>query len=200
MGEAAPKTPYRGTDEFRTKEREKYWNLTPEQRARKQAYDREWRRRKRAQLKAEKAATVSPTSPVQTPETATAPKTSPGRTTQPKAKPAQPLRSQDLASYDDLSAHKAKALQKVWRAEVSDYLPEAVTNPASPFSGAGLRTSKMIRLWFDVSKKLDRIVEADSDKLETQQEMTLAVMLECLRRLTGEAPTPAARKLSEIAG
>jgi hypothetical protein len=73
MGEAAPKTPYRGTDEFRAKEREKYWNLTPEQRARKQAYDREWRRRKRAQQKAKKAAAGSPTSPLQPVSETTAP-------------------------------------------------------------------------------------------------------------------------------
>jgi hypothetical protein len=117
----------------------------------------------------------------------------------PEAKPAQPLRSQDLASYEDLSAHKAKTLQKVWRAEVSEYPLEAITNPASPFSGAGLRASKMLCFWFHLGEKLDRIVEADSDKLDAQQEMTLAVMLECLRRLTGEGKTAAAPVLPGIA-
>jgi hypothetical protein len=199
MGEAAPKTPYRGTDEFRAKEREKYWNLTPEQRARKQAYNREWRRRKRAQQKAKKAAAGSPTSPLQPVSETTAPMKPAKPTTQPQAKPAQPMRSQDLASYEELSTHKAKTLQKVWRAEVSEYLLDAITRPDSPFSGAGLRASKMLAFWFNISEKLDRIVEADSDKPASQQEMTLAVMIECLRRLTGEGKTSAAPALPGIA-
>jgi hypothetical protein len=49
----------------------------------------------------------------------------------------------------------------------------------------------MLCFWFNLSEKLDRIVEADSDKPDSQQEMTLAVMLECLRRLTGEGKTGA---------
>ena len=82
---------------------------------------------------------------------------------------------------------------------MGDYLLEAITNPASPFSGAGLRASKMLRFWFNLSEKLDRIVQADSDKPGAQQEMTLAVMLECLRRLTGEGKTAAAPVLPGIA-
>ena len=78
---------------------------------------------------------------------------------------------------------------------MGDYLLEAITNPANPFSGAGLRASKMLCFWFNLSEKLDRIVEADSDKPDSQQEMTLAVLLECLRRLIGEGKTPAAPAL-----
>jgi hypothetical protein len=57
----------------------------------------------------------------------------------------------------------------------------------------------MLCFWFHLGEKLDRIVEADSDKLDAQQEMTLAVMLECLRRLTGEGKTAAAPVLPGIA-
>jgi hypothetical protein len=108
------------------------------------------------------------------------------------------LRSQDLKSYEDLSTHKAKTLQRVWRKKVSEYLLDCLTAPESPIAGAGMRTSKMVCLWFGLADKLSRIVE--QEKPGQTEEFTLAVLLECLRRLVGENPTASAPKLPEIAG
>jgi hypothetical protein len=114
-------------------------------------------------------------------------------------KPAEPAgKAQDLESYEDLSTHKAKALQRVWRKEVSEYLLDCSTAPESPLSGAGMRASKMLFFWFNLGERLDRIVE--QEKPGQTEEFLLAVMLECLRRLTGEAPTPTAPTLPQIAG
>ena len=172
--------------------RKYYEDRTPAQKEQRKAYQRDYMRKRRAKLKAAK-------SPVQPVSEATAPMRPAKPTTQPKTNPVQPLGSQDLVSYDDLSARKAQALQRVWRQDVSDYLLDAVTRPESPLSGAGFRASKMLCFWFNVSEKLDRIIEADTDKPDSQQEMTLAVMLECLRRLTGEGKTAAAPALPGIA-
>lgn len=60
---------------------------------------------------------------------------------------------------------------------------------------AGMRTSKMRCFWFNLSQKLDRIVE--QEKPGQTEEFTLAVLLECLNRLTGSAPTPAPPNLGE---
>jgi hypothetical protein len=98
------------------------------------------------------------------------------------AKPGNALRAQDLKSYDDLSSHKAKALQRVWRKDMSDFLLDAITKKDSPFSGAGLRSSKAIFFWFNLAEKLDRIVEKEEPG--QTEEFLLAVMLECLNRLT----------------
>jgi hypothetical protein len=206
MGEAA-KTPYHLQPEVQQKQRERYLALTPEQREARRIRQTEQQRIRRARIKAglptSRKADGSPvdaSKPVNGPVTSNKPgnhaKSTPARS----GKPAEPgLKAQDLASYEDLSTHKAKALQRVWRSQVSEYLLEAITRPDSPFTGAGLRASKMICLWWNLSEKLDRIVEADSDKPDSQQEMTLAVMLECLRRLTGEGKTAAAPTLPGIA-
>jgi hypothetical protein len=108
------------------------------------------------------------------------------------------VKAQDLETYEDLSTHKAKALQRVWRKEVSDYLLDCLTAPESPLTNAAMRASKMVFFWFGLGEKLNRIL--DQDKPGQTEEFTLAVLLECLRRLTGEAPTPAAPKLPQIAG
>ena len=107
------------------------------------------------------------------------------------------MKAQDLESYEALSTHKAKTLQRLWRREISDYLLEALTREDSPFSGAGLRASKMLFFWFNLGEKLDRIV--DQEKPGQTEEFLLAVLLECLRRLTGEEPTAAAPVLPGIA-
>lgn len=202
MGEA-PKTPYHLQPEVQQKQRERYLALTPEQREARRIRQTEQQRIRRARIKAglptgRKAdgSPVDASKPVYGPSTPTKiqgrVQSGPARS----GKPAEPgLKAQDLESYDDLSSHKAKLLQKAWRQEVSDYLLEAVTQKDSPFSGAGLRASKMLCFWFNLSEKLDRIVEADSEKLDSQQEMTLAVMLECLRRLAGEGKTAKAPTL-----
>jgi hypothetical protein len=172
--------------------RKYYENRTPEQREKRKIYQRDYMRQRRTKLKATK-------SPLQPVSEVSAPVTLPKPQIAPQAKPARSTRSQDLVSYDGLSSQKARVLQKVWRSEVSDYLLDAITRPDSPLSGAGLRASKMLCFWFKLSEKLDRIVEADSDKPDSQHEMTLAVMLECLRRLTGEGKTAAAPALPGIA-
>jgi hypothetical protein len=112
-----------------------------------------------------------------------------------KAKPAQALRSQDLATYEDLSTHKAKMLQRVWRKEVSEYLLDRFTAPESPLTGAGMRTSKMLCFYFYLGEKLNRIVE--QEKPGQTEEFLLAVLLECLNRLTGNDPTPAPNMLAD---
>ena len=153
---------------------------------------REWMSRKRAGLK------VSGT-PQERSEPVPAPVTLPVAAEKPVGAPAKPgnaLKAQDIESYDDLSTHKAKALQRVWRKQVSDYLLECLTAPESPLTGAGLRASKMLFFWFNLGEKLDRIVAAD--KPGQTEEFLLAVLLECLRRLCGEDPTAAAPTLSGI--
>jgi hypothetical protein len=70
---------------------------------------------------------------------------------------------------------------------VSEYLLKALTAPESPFTGAGMRSRKMVCCYFGLGEKLDRIV--DKDKPEMTQEFTLAVLIECLRRLSGEKPS-----------
>jgi hypothetical protein len=157
-----------------------------ERRERLRIYNREWQRQKRTALKA----TASPLQPV---SESTAPMKPANPTTQRKAKPAQALRSQDLVSYDDLSAHRAKALQRVWRKDMSDFLLDAITKKDSPFSGAGLRSSKAIFFWFNLAEKLDRIVE--QEKPGQTEEFLLAVMLECLNRLTTGEKTGAPPKI-----
>jgi hypothetical protein len=183
--------------------RKHYENLTPEQREQKRAHDREYVRKRRAALREAKqaAAASAPASAVETSAPVPAPMTPIAPRNVPKLKskkPAEPaVKAQDLESYGDLSPHKAKTFQKVWRAEVSEYLLDAITRPESPFSGAGLRASKMLCFWFNFSEKLDRIV--DQEKPGQTEEFTLAVMLECLRRLTGGGKTAAAPTLQEIA-
>jgi hypothetical protein len=103
------------------------------------------------------------------------------------ARSAKQVKAQNLTDYDSVSAQKAQALQRVWRAEVGEYLLTALTAPESPFTGAGMRTSQMLCYWYGLGDKLDRIVE--KDKPEMTQEFTLAVLLECLRRLSGEKPS-----------
>jgi hypothetical protein len=106
------------------------------------------------------------------------------------ARSAEPLKAQNLANYDSVSEKRAQSLQRLWRAEVGEYLLDALTAPESPFTGAGMRSSQMLCFWFGLGAKLDKIVE--KDKPEQTQEYTLAVLLECLRRLWGEKPTGSA--------
>jgi uncharacterized protein YnzC (UPF0291/DUF896 family) len=162
--------------------------MTEEERERRNRYQRDYMRKRRAKLKAAN-------SPLQSVPEATAPMKPAKPTTQPKANPARPLRSQDLASYEDLSTHKAKMLQRVWRKEVSDYLLDRFTAPEWPLTGAGMRTSKMLCFYFYLGEKLNRIVE--QEKPGQTEEFLLAVLLECLNRLTGNDPTPAPNMLAD---
>jgi hypothetical protein len=160
--------------------------MTEEQRKNRNNHQREYMRERRAQKKAQKAATASlEAQTVQTPvpsaKDAPNPIVKRDRLTQPT------VRAQDLANYDDVSAQKAKNLQRAWRGEASEYLLDVLTRAESPITGAGMRSSQMLCFWFKLSEKLDRIVE--QDRPDQTQEFTLAVLLECLRRLTGEEKT-----------
>jgi hypothetical protein len=185
--DATAKTPYHRREHVRAKLRDRYQNMTVEDLEKKRAYDRAYRRRTRA------AAVGVPTSPVKMPEPAAVPVTllTAGKPAVAKtAKSAKPVaRPQDLESYSDLSARKAQALQRAWKKEVTEYLLDVLTAPASPLTGAGIRSSKMLFLWMGMGAKLDRVVE--QDRPDATAEYTLAVMLECLRRLTGEEKTTA---------
>lgn len=201
MGEAA-KTPYHLQPEVQQKQRERYLALTPEQREERRIRQTEQQRIRRAKLKAglptgRKAAAspVDASKPVLATSTPSKPQERVQRRSVRSAEPT--LKAQDLESYDDLSTHKAKAVQKAWRAEVPEYLLDCLTSPESPLTGAGMRASKMVFFWFGLGEKLNRIVE--QEKPGQTEEFLLAVLLECLNRLTGNAPTGPAPTLPEIA-
>jgi hypothetical protein len=102
----------------------------------------------------------------------------------PESKPAKSgkpaVRAQDLASYDSVSAQKGKNLQKAWTKEATEYLLECITNPESPFSGAGLRASKNVIFYFNLGEKITKI----TDREKLTDDFLFAVMLECLERLS----------------
>ena len=152
------------------RQKEWYRTLTPQQRQQRKRRATDMQRKRRARLREHGKLAVDANAPISA--------------SQP-AKPAQAvaLKAQNLADYDSVSAQRAQSLQRVWREEVSEYLLNALTTPESPFTGAGMRTSQMLCYWYGLGDKLDRIVE--SDKPEMTQEFTLAVLLECLRRLSG---------------
>jgi hypothetical protein len=199
--EEAAKTPYHLQPEVQQKQRERYLALTPEQREARRIRQTEQQRVRRARIKAglptSRKADGSPVDaskpvkgPVEPTKTGKLAKSAPVRS----GKPAEPtVRAQDLESYDELSSQKAKALQKVWRKDMSDFLLDAITKKDSPFSGAGLRSSKAIFFWFNLAEKLDRIVE--QEKPGQTEEFLLAVMLECLNRLTTGEKTGAPPKI-----
>jgi hypothetical protein len=164
--------------------------MTLQQREKRKAYQREYMRKRRAQQKAQRTATTGVK-----PQTLQTPAPAAKAVRAPIVKPA--VRAQDLASYDDLSSQKAKVLQKAWKQEARDYLLDVLTRPESPLTGAGMQASRSLVFWFGLSEKLDRIVE--QEKPEQTQEFTLAIMLECLRRLTGEKKTGSAPAVPAIA-
>jgi hypothetical protein len=166
--------------------KERYARMTREQKEARKAYQRDYMRARRAAQKGATTGAKPPKVQCTAPTVKAAPRSI--------VKSAQPaVRAQDLASYDDVSAQKARNLQRAWRKEVSEYLLDVMTSEASPISGAGIRSSQMLCLWFGVGEKLNRIV--DQDKPAMTEEFLVAVMLECLRRLTGERPTAAPPKI-----
>jgi len=181
----------RNLERHREAKKRWYQNLSQEKRDARRKRAAELMRIRRAKLR-EAGLTSKGKAPVsvsQPAEPAPAIVTPPEQSTAPKSKPAKPqtMKAQDLANYDDVSAQKARTLQKVWRTKVSEYLLDCSTAPESPLTGAGIRSSQMLCFWFGLGAKLDRIVE--QDRPEMTQEFTLAVLLECLRRLSGDKPS-----------
>jgi hypothetical protein len=164
--------------------------MTPEARAKRQARQREYMRRMRAAKKTA-GSRLQPVSPVPAPMTSAKPENADKSIPAKSGKPT--VKAQDLESYDDLSSQKAKALQSAWTQEVSDYLLEAITHADSPFTGAGLNSTKMLCFWFGFGEKIDRMIPLC--KPSEENGYLMAIMLECLNRLTGEAPTGSAPAL-----
>ena len=155
--------------------------MSPPERAERREYQKLYMRRRRATAKSASG------SPAETSEPATAPVTSAAPHNAPQTKSAKsgkPLKAQDLDSFADLHPLKAQSLQRLWRAEASEYLLEAITRKESPFSGAGLRSAKMLALFFGLGEKLTRI----TDEGNATDDYLFAVMLECLERLIGRKP------------
>jgi hypothetical protein len=181
-------------EERRARRRARYENMTEEQRQKRREYQKAWIREHRAAAKASHTALVAPDPPtVQTP--APAAKAIPPSIAKQETV-ADPVKAQDLESYGDLSPRKAQALQRAWRAEVSEFLLDVLTAPESPLTGAGMRSSKMLCLWMGLGEKLDSIVE--HDRPDATAEYILAVLLECLRRLSGEVKTGTAPALPKV--
>jgi hypothetical protein len=172
-------------DKARRKER--YASMTDEQKQARRDYQAAFMRAKRAKLRAQKAP-VKPAKTSKAQSTTSASKDVPAAA-QPRERQSQPvhppLKAQHLASYDSVSAQKGKNLQKAWTRESTNYLLECITSPSSPFSGAGLRATKSMILWFNLGSKVTQM----TDREKMTDDYLFAVMLECLERLMGRQAT-----------
>ena len=166
--------------------RNRYENLTEEQKEKRRRVQREWIRTKRAAQKAAKA----PSSPPAALVPATAPTTSATPQTKLESTPAKSIKPIEK----EISPQKARQLHRAWRAEVRDQILDFLTSGQCSLTGRDYESNRSYGLWFGIFDRLTQ-VENVAENEDQLAELRLSVAVECLRRLTGEAPAGSAPAL-----
>jgi hypothetical protein len=166
--------------------RNRYKNLTEEQKEKRRQVQREWIRKKRAAQKAAKAPSIPPAALVP----ATAPTTSATPQTKPQSTPAKSIKPIEK----EISPQKARQLHRVWRAQVRDQILDFLTSGQCSLTGRDYESNRIYGLFFGIFDRLTQL-EKVADNEDQLAELRLTVAIEALRRLSGEAPARGAPAL-----
>ncbi len=178
------------TDRDRERRKQRYQNMSSEEKATRREYQRIWMSRHRAELReqAKQSAAAKASNTVQAapaePSKVTRPKT---RENAPQPMPTKPGKPKSV-----------RAQHKAWRTDVATFFEDMLTDPRCPLSGQDYSTNRTYGLFFRIFDRLTQI-ENIADNEDQLAELRLSIAIEALRRLSGETPAGQAPVLPGIA-
>jgi hypothetical protein len=160
------------TEHERERRKQRYKNMTADERQKRRDYQSAWMRKHRAAAKASNTVQAAPvTLTEQAPVHAIK--------DDPEPISAQPKRSKEVGP---------RKARRAWRSSVVDYLQDCLTDPACPMTGECYESHRIGSMWLGFYDRLNQIESTVDDRPDVLAELRLSIAIEALRRLSGETP------------